>query len=586
MADGKPKSCTSTLTRQVRSEVFEDAPLLRRELAKPQNNDYNKPNEIGDGDGESTIESVNAASNVAYVQRGRNPSPTEFKVDYGSQDLESERHELTAMHQLPATGSTETTQPKSKLSPCDVSSTSSGPWSSQDVQVQLGTISPHPSAHDTISEVDLDVQARQLRARERIVLLRKRVIRTRRLMKNKRSELRQLRDNCQGALDKLMRKLNASEALGRMKEDLHFLYQNLHDAHDALGPVEYAYAILESQLDDEEQDLEEEEDYFYRHYDVTAFSIAGPRMKDDVSPSVKPYASPEPELQKLDLNSENDVVREYVDKRSEASRLKDDLDILEEDYLQRSSDAAFRKRNDIALSTEDATFLTEYPKLRSDLLETLRAVEDDILDLRKKCLDQGLFTESEFVYERHDALYEDVMGSVYDARDRSPLRLAAHEVKYDKREIDFGDKREYVNNWLLQWIQDSAFESLVLKTWIYFKYPERPEKDKILEGDKWSDLAMENWDRDSAGKEANENTNANWLDAIAGETGRLNATTTGVSGVLHSLDSLDVDTGDVERAQGPHSLIGAGSHATETEGGDDDSSTPQSSPRKEKNKDP
>jgi hypothetical protein len=488
------------------------------------------------------------------------------------------------MLKLPKKGSTETAQPKStsKLKPCDISSTSSGPRSSQDEQIQLGTISSHPSAQDARSEVDFDVQARQIRARERMAILRRRVIRTRRLMKNKRSELRQLREKTQDALDKLMRRINESEAFGRTQEDLHSLYQSVHDAQDALGPAEYMYGMLEGQLDDEEQDLEEEEDYFYRHHDVTTFSIADSRLDDDISPLVKPYASPEIELQTLDLNTESNMVRGYLNKLSEARRSKDDLDMLEEDYIRRSTDASFRKRHDIAISTETATFLDEYPKLRSDILENLRAVEDDIFDLRNKCLDQHLFTESEFVYERRDALYEDVMDSVYDAHDRSPLRIAAHEIRYDERETDFGDKREYVNNWLLQWIQDSAFESLVLKTWIYFEYPERPEKDKILEGDKWSDLAIEHWDRDSAGKEANKNTNANRLDAIAGETGRLNATTTGLSGVSDSLGSLNVDLGDGEMAQGAHFAIEAGSNATQTARGDDDS-TPQSSPRKEKN---
>jgi hypothetical protein len=576
MADGKPVSCTSTLTRQVQSEFFEEAQLSVWQAAEFLNNTPNELNGIRDK--ESTTKSAAASSNGSHVQRGR-------EVDNPSQVLELESNEPPAMLKLPTAGSTETAQPESpsKVRPCDTS-TSSAPPHSQDELVQVGTISSRPSAQDVRSEVDFDVQVRQIRARERIVILRRRVIRTRRLMKNKRSKLRQLREIAQDALDKLMRKLNESEAFGSMQEDLRSLYQNLHEAQDTLGPAEYAYGMLESQLDDEEQDLEEEEDYFYRHHDVTSFSIADSRLDDDISPLVKPYAAPETELQRLDLNSENNMTRGYLDKLSEAGRLKDDLDILEEKYFQRSTDASFRKRHEIALSTETAIFLTEYPKLRSDILETLRAVEDDIFDLRSKCLDQDLFTESEFVYERRDALYEDVMDSVYDARDRSPLRIAAHENKYDERETNFGDKREYVNNWLLQWIQDSAFESLVLKTWIYFEYPERPEKDKILEGDKWSDLAVENWDRDSAGKEANKNTSANRLDAIAGETGRLNATTTGISGFPDSLGSLDVAPGDGEMAQGALLAIEAGSNATQT-ARDDDDSTPQSSPRKEKNDD-
>lgn len=574
MADGKPKSCIRTPTRQVQSQFFEETQSSEWEPNGSRNSNCNETNETKDK--RSTIKLVKASSDETHVQRGRDPPLAGFEIDNPSQNLELERNEPTTMFELQTTCSTETTQPAppSKVRSCDTS-TPSALRSSPDEPVQLGTLSSRPSVQDARSEVDFDIQARQIRARERIVILRRRVIRTRRLMKNKRSELRQLRDNAQDALDKLMRKINEGEAFRSIQEDLRSLYQSVHEAQDTLGPAEYAYGMLESQLDDEEQDLEEEEDYFYRHHDVTAFSIADSRLDDDISPLVKPYAAPETELQKLDLHSENKTVREYLDKLSEAGRLKDDLDVLEENYFQHSTDASFRKRHDIALSTETAAVLTEYPRLRSNILENLHTVEDDIFDLRSKCLDQELFTESEFVYERHDALYEDVMDSVYDARDRSPLRIAAHEIKYDERETNFGDKRDYVNNWLLQWIQDSAFESLVLKTWIYFEYPERPEKEKILEGDRWSDLAVENWDRDSAGKEANENTSANRLDAIAGETGRLNATTTGLSGFPDSLGSLDVDPGDGEMALGAPLAIEAGSHATQTAQGDDDSTPPE-----------
>jgi hypothetical protein len=509
------------------------------------------------------------------------PSSTLYHLDFDGQchDLEH-ANEFTAMLKSPTESSTETTQHNftPKLRPKDITSSASGNPLAEGKPLRQDSF-PY-STQDEGSELDVDVQARQVRARERVVILRRRVVRTRRLLKIRRDELRQLRENAQEALDKLMRKINESEGFGRLQEALHPYYEGLRDAQDALGPVEYSYGCLESQLDDEEQDLEEEEDHFYRHYDITAVSVAESKLDDIISPLVKPYAPPETELQQLNLNPENSLVHEYLKKVAEADSLKEELDMLEEDYYQLSTDASFRKRHSITLSTETATFLAEYPKLHSDILENLHIIEDDIFGLRDKYVDQGLFEESEYVYEPRDALYEDVMDSVYDAYDRSPLRIAAHENKYHERETNFLDKREYVNNWLLQWIQDSAFESLVLKTWIFFEYPERPEKGEALADDKWSDLAIENWDKDFAGIYANEYHSASRLDAIAGETGRLNATTTGRSGISDSLGSLDVDFGDGDKVEEARSWSEVGSHATQA--ARDEDSTPRSSQRKEK----
>jgi len=81
----------------------------------------------------------------------------------------------------------------------------------------------------------------------------------------------------------------------------------------------------------------------------------------------------------------------------------------------------------------------------------------------------------------------------------------------------------------------------MLKTWIFYECPERPEKGEVLGDDKWSDLVIENWETDFAGINANEHHSASRFDAIVGETGRLDATTTGRSGVSDRLGSLDVD---------------------------------------------
>jgi hypothetical protein len=375
-----------------------------------------------------------------------------------------------------------------------------------------------------------------------------------------------------------MRKINGCIALDKIPDGFASYFESVQNAQDALGPIEDAYDRLESRLDAEEQDLEDEEDHFTRYHELSAVSaipVAESKLNDVVSPLVKPYDPPEAEMQSLKLSQANPLMQEYFEKVEEARRLKEYLDVLEDDYYQISTDASFRNRHNIALSAESTNFLAEYPRMHLDILEDLHKTEDDIFDLRDECIRQQLFNNNEYAYEPRDALSEEVMDSVYDARDRSPLHIAMQENRYPERETDFGNKREYVNNWLLEWVQDSAYESLLLKAWIYFEYPDSPEKFDTLGDDKWSDLAIQNWGHDAAGESANLHHSTNRLGAIAGQTGRLHATTTGQSGITDSLGSLDVSLDDFETGQALSSELG--SHATLPA---ENSNTPQSSPVK------
>jgi hypothetical protein len=415
--------------------------------------------------------------------------------------------------------------------------------------------------HDNGSEVDIEIQARQIRARERILILRGRVLRTRNIRRERREVVRELREEVREVLNKLTRKINELVALGRLQEEIGPYYERLRVAQDQLGPAEDAFDRLESRLDEEEQDLEQEEDHFYRHNDILALAVPESKLDDVISPLVKPYNPSEADIQNLFL--ENGLFQEFLAKVEEAKRLKEDVDELEVDYLNRSGDATFRKRHGILLSEETATFLAEYPELHAKLIENLHDVEDTVFDLRADCLHQGLFPDSEHIYEPRDALYDELMDSVDEARHRSPLRVATLHNQYPEHATDFGDKRDYINNWLLQWIQQSPIDEWMLKQWIYSEYPDTLDKAKALDDDKWSELAVENWDNDDAGESANRNYNASRLDAITGDTGRLDATSTGRSGISDSLRSLDVALDDDGQADVVMMGSESGSYATQ-----------------------
>jgi hypothetical protein len=406
------------------------------------------------------------------------------------------------------------------------------------LRLQSSTSPSERELQDDETEVDPDTQARQMRQRERVVILRNRVFRTRQLKRKRRDELRQLRENVRDALDKLTRKINEFGTFGEAQEDITLYTEKFRAAQDELGPAEDEFEYLENRLDDEEENLEQEEEHFYRHNNVFAISVPNTKLDDALSPLVRPYRPADTELQPLDL--EQDLLQEYLGKVEEATRLKEELEDLENDYLRLLGEAAFRKRHGIALSEETAMFLADYPQTYVDILENVHEVEDTLFNLRYDCLDKGLFTDSEHVYEPYDALSEEVRQSVDEAQDRSPLRAAAHHLKRAEHTKTSDEKRNFVNTWLLEWAQDSPLEVWRLKTFIFLAYPESPEKPEVFEDDKWSELALQNWDTDNAGAMTSKFYNASKLDAIAGETGRLGATTTGRSRLSDSLRSLDV----------------------------------------------
>jgi hypothetical protein len=410
------------------------------------------------------------------------------------------------------------------------------------------------------SDVDGEIQPQQIKPRDRIATLRPRILQIRQLRRRRRDELHQLREDVRGTLDILTRKVNELVAVGKVTDDVRRLYEKFHAAQDRLGPAEEAYDNLERKLDWEEEKLEHEEGFFYQRNNQSPLPIPESRVDQLSSPLAKSCEPPEAEIQNLKLN--DDPVQEYLEKVEEAYRLREELEDLEDEYCKVVETREVRKRHHIEQSEQSTNFLEDYPQLHKDILDPLQEAEQTLYTLRKFCLQQGLFADSEYKYRPHD-IRDDIWCLLEEIQDRYPLRVAARHSNFPMHANDFSDKREYVNIWLLGWVQESPVDTLSLKNWIYVLYPEGPNKAKELEDDRWLDLVLENWNKDSMGVLTSKFNNASRLDAIAGETSRLHSTITGHSGISSSLRSLDVGLdhgGDVEQF-----IMGSetGSYATE-----------------------
>lgn len=171
-------------------------------------------------------------------------------------------------------------------------------------------------------------------------------------------------------------------------------------------------------------------------------------------------------------------------------------------------------------------FLDDYPTLRKETLDELHDMEDALFDLRDECLDQNLFADSEHVYEMRDALYEEIFDLLEDTDANSPRAglLVAAKMRDTPQEIDKEAKptrQDYVNKWLLNWVQDSTLGVIMLRAQIYLWFENVHDQDQILGDSKWATLAIEHWDTDKAGEKTDVFFNESKRDAIAGRTGNL-----------------------------------------------------------------
>ncbi|EPE31682.1 hypothetical protein GLAREA_12438 [Glarea lozoyensis ATCC 20868] len=415
---------------------------------------------------------------------------------------------------------------------------------------------------DDNSMAGSNLGVRRMRNRHEISLLRDKVQRTRRMVRGRRDKLSVLRENFRDAADVLMRRVNRTVAFGSIEKELGPDLEQLRKAQDALGLAENEYDDFERQLEQEERQLENEEIFFY---DARSSSPSESGM--DVESSLGQYVPRETESpfpNSDDEESEHDPVQEYLRKMAEAHYTREDLDALEEDAYRFSTDVEFRDKHDVWLPEEATSFLSDYPKRHVEIESSLQKVEAELFALRTLCIKDGLFAEDEHVYQPHDALLEDVWDSIYDAEDRSPLRLASSQVLLKEKEINYEDKRIFVNHWILKWVQDSTYECLLLKSWIFSTCLERLGSDEGLEHN-WARLALENWDLDEAGSHADVFNSASMLDVIAGETRRINASI-GISDFSgSSWRSSDIDLDDNPKLQQPPASSENGSfHTKET----------------------
>ncbi|KAH8591813.1 hypothetical protein B0O99DRAFT_690361 [Bisporella sp. PMI_857] len=366
-------------------------------------------------------------------------------------------------------------------------------------------INPAPlsvsSNSDQSSDNQIEVRAKNIRARERLQTLRDRVARTRALAIRAKQDVQKHRERYQNSNARFMEVVDQMMTLDdvRSLKSLHPYYFELKSAQDELGPLEAACDSLEIRLQNEEQSLEQEEESFYK-YNTLPLNQA-PNSGEDTPSSPLTVTSRAPQLTSESSVIKHELTQEYFRKVSEAENIKEYLQDLEDGRYKLLEEAAFRQRHGLSLSSEGTKFLADFSEIYNITFENLQQLEKEILNLEQRCLEAGFFDETQHKYEVFNMLADDIWETILDVHFRSPFHAAAEHLDYDAHETNFVDKHDYVNNWMLDWVKDSPLEALRLRTWVYSTYPEI--KDEPLDSDRWAELALLWWHRDEAAQPLN-----------------------------------------------------------------------------------
>ncbi|KAH8805552.1 hypothetical protein F5884DRAFT_755119 [Xylogone sp. PMI_703] len=345
-------------------------------------------------------------------------------------------------------------------------------------------------------EVDVDTQARNIRARERVEIRRAQVLRTRRQVNESRREVQLLREEFGAAVAKLMKAVNELMATNNIPglQSLAPYHESIRRIQDQLGPLEQSYEVLEMRLINEEEHLEQEEKHFYSHNNIQLTLFPDDVLDQELSPLIKPYNPSDFDVQSLDI--ENVLVKSYLTKVEEAEMLKGEVERLENRQYRLIQEQIFRSKHNLQLSEESQAFLEQYPDLHAETIRQLQAAEDELYSLRERCIEEDLFSESEYRYEPRDALIEEIEDEIREAHYRNPLYTAVEELSEQT-----GDLTQ-IDTWTLQMVTDSSMEFLRLLSFIQ---PEYDRLDRSLDvNDEWSKLVVKLWNRDD--------------DAVAGES--------------------------------------------------------------------
>lgn len=417
--------------------------------------------------------------NRSSSSRSSDAAPSSLSHRHSSESIvEYHRHSSRANSQISASGHVQTHEPTPPPS----------------------TPSSPPACHDSgcfsSREIDADTQATNIRARERVQLRRAQVVRTRRRVDESRQDLGHLREKFRNATTQLMKAVDKLMATNNVQDlaSLAPYHQKVREAQNELGPAEELHSMLEMKLTSEEEALEEEEQHFYSTNNI---QLHLDLKEEELSPLVKPYQPPDSNFRNLNLD--NDLVATYVAKVGEAETLKEEIEELENRQYLLIQEEIFRKKHNLQLSEEGLAFIREYPVLHSEATQKLQRTEDELYDLRERCIEEHLFSEADHRYEPRDVLVEEINDEIREANYRNPLFEAVNELH------DQGDCHNLVDAWSLQMLTDSSMELLRLFSCIRSEYDKLGKNlDNEINYD-WSKLFVELWNTEPGPESEPEN---------------------------------------------------------------------------------
>lgn len=343
-------------------------------------------------------------------------------------------------------------------------------------------------------------QQRRARQEEKLHSLHSRNLRTRGLVNERRSQLRQSRSKISAADEdfmKLVRERRTQDCHG--DSALEACFKKLQATRDEYGPLEETYDALEERLDREEYEVTQlEEQLLTRGLSNRESDLDSDKCSSDSDDSENLVVIGEPH---------HPLYEQYLSRLGDADLCHEthsDLLIERENLLDAQQ---LRQRVGKELQPQDQMRLANFPVEEAKILEELRHIEEDVERLRLECLQAGLLGEDE-----GEERYKEVEGDEIDILKISHGAVNSGEADYnkyqlllqqpgkagDEKEIQSlisqfrqGDPGDRITRWLLHKLRLSFSEVELLS-----RFSE--ELGRTADIEKWQEEVLEFWFVDSA----------------------------------------------------------------------------------------
>ncbi|OCL06884.1 hypothetical protein AOQ84DRAFT_223384 [Glonium stellatum] len=305
------------------------------------------------------------------------------------------------------------------------------------------------------------------REQEEVVELREMRLAEGMMLKSKRKELRGIRMKAGDTEGQFMNVLRVFlEQLNiEFPPKISMLYDDVQTTRDRLAGLEDDYNQAESEYDALEWKCSNRESKFYQKFSGD----------DSICGTSSPAESPENQV------SPDGPEAQFSSAVGEVEMLKEQLNELKREYAEQIEEKNRRELYGLPISTQDASFINDFPRLQEELQCEIEAAELIAQQLRDKLKPNEPHQGSRRASDPH------IPTAIKVSTVQHVTNIPQSESALASLAQQFTDKRKFINDWILDSLKYSPLEKARLKAQLGMT---------DLDDDTWWKLVVQHWNQD------------------------------------------------------------------------------------------